>query len=149
MDLYLDGKLIIKPIEVFSCPDCGKEYNIEVSLAKHRERDHNYKASEDNNKPKKIKEDIFCGICHEKCFSKGTLAKHVKKKHKEITIIEYAHKYIPMENPTGKCMSCKVDLPFKGLGIVYDKFCSFPCGTKWYNEHTTRVDKSLLAPILK
>lgn len=73
-----------------------------------------------------VKNDKYyiCGICGKRVGSRG-LPNHLRYKH-SISLKEYYDKFYKKEDE-GFCQTCGKPLPFKGISIGYNRFCSNSC----------------------
>lgn len=70
-----------------------------------------------------------CGICSQNFDNLIKLSKHIRDRHKNISVKEYYDKFIKTEKE-GTCVMCQTWTEYKGLGIGYSKTCCRSCSAK-------------------
>jgi len=70
----------------------------------------------------------ICMMCNKPCKNLLGLSSHISKVH-NVNTKYYFDKFL-LKNNANKCLVCKKDNKFIGLGLGYQKHCSYSCSTK-------------------
>lgn len=81
----------------------------------------------------------ICKICKENSDNIRKLSKHIRDKHKNVTIKEYYDTFLKKPKE-GECVVCSKETQYKHLGVGYTKVCSAPCAGK-YSREKLKKDK--------
>jgi hypothetical protein len=131
---------------IIPCDVCGELFPSEEKMIRHKQFNHGFKSLkhiERETHKNNMKMEYSCQICNFGVPNKSSLAKHIKKCHPEMSLLDYYIKYMNPENPSMKCLECGQPLRFRGLGKGIANFCSFSCSTSWYAKNTNRIETAM------
>jgi hypothetical protein len=74
---------------------------------------------------------IECKICNSEHLNLRKLSKHIRDKHKNVTVKDYYDSYYKKENED-ECLICRNKTNYSGLGTGYKETCSSSCAAKLF-----------------